>query len=228
LVIRTKSKVGCDIRQLDTYRLTALDFDSTSADRMTRMNRILVIGATGNVGRQVISQLAATGGQVRAMTRNPDAAGLPPQVEVMRGDLSFPETLDRCLGGIDTVFLVWTGPRAAVAPASDRFAKHVRRIVFLSAPLKTPHPLWQPPNPHRVVFEQIEQLIEASGLEWTFLRPGMFAANALGWWLRRFATVMSCAGHMRSFPQPPSTKETSPPLQSASYARLATQGRNMF
>jgi uncharacterized protein YbjT (DUF2867 family) len=156
--------------------------DSTLAYRMSCMNRVLVVGATGNVGRRVVGELKTTGTPVRAMTRNPDAAGLPPQVEVMRGDLSFPETLDRCLDGIDTVFLVWTAPPAAVAPALHRFAKHVRRIVFLSAPLKTPHPLWQQPNPHRVMFEQIEQLIEASGLEWTFLRPGMFAANALGWW----------------------------------------------
>ena len=33
--------------------------------------------------------------------------------------------------------------------------------------------------------EQIEQLIETSGLEWTFLRPGMFAANALSWWAQQ-------------------------------------------
>jgi uncharacterized protein YbjT (DUF2867 family) len=116
------------------------------------------------------------------MARNPDAAGLPPQIEVMRGDLVSPETLDRCLDGIDTVFLVWTAPPAAVAPALDRIVKHARRIVLLSAPLKTAHPLFQQPNPQRAMFEQVEQLIEASGLEWTFLRPGMFAANALGWW----------------------------------------------
>lgn len=116
------------------------------------------------------------------MTRNPEAAGLRSQVEVMQGDLTFPETLDACMEGIDTVFLIWTAPPTAVAPALDRITRHARRVVFLSAPLKTPHPLFQQPNPHRVMVEQIEQLIEASGLEWTFLRPGMLAANALGWW----------------------------------------------
>jgi uncharacterized protein YbjT (DUF2867 family) len=146
------------------------------------MERILVIGATGNIGRQVASQLASTGAQVRAMTRKPDTAGLPTQVEVMRGDLAFPDTLDGCLQGIDSVFLVWTAPPAAVVPALDRITSHVRRIVFLSAPIKTPHPLFQQPNPHRVMVEQIEQLIDASEVEWTFLRPGMLAANALGWW----------------------------------------------
>jgi uncharacterized protein YbjT (DUF2867 family) len=146
------------------------------------MNPILVIGGTGTVGRQVVSQLSAKGAQVRALARNPDAAQLPPQVEVVRGDLTLPQTLDGCLDGIDTVFLVWTAPPVAAAPAFERIAKHARRIVFLSAPLKTAHPLFLQPNPGRALGEQIERLIETSGLQWTFLRPGMFAANALSWW----------------------------------------------
>jgi uncharacterized protein YbjT (DUF2867 family) len=146
------------------------------------MNRILIIGATGNVGRQVLSQLPATGVRVRALVRNPHTAGLPPHVDVVRGDLTLPETLDSCLDGIDAVFLVWTAPPATVAPVLERIAKHAQRVVFLSAPLKTPHPLFQQPNPLRGLAEQIERLIETSGLQWTFLRPGMFAANALLWW----------------------------------------------
>ncbi len=146
------------------------------------MNRILVIGGTGTVGRQVVSRLVASGAQVRALARNPGAADFPAQVELVRGDLTLPETLDGCFDGIDTVFLVWTAPPAAVAPALERIAKHARRIVYLSAPLKTAHPLFQQPNPLRTMFEQIERLTETSGLQWTFLRTGMFAANALSWW----------------------------------------------
>jgi uncharacterized protein YbjT (DUF2867 family) len=146
------------------------------------MDRILIIGATGRVGRQVLSQLPATSVRVRALARNPRTAGLPPHVDVVRGDLTLPETLDECLDGIDIVFLVWTAPPATVAPALERIAKHARRVVFLSAPLKTAHPLFQQPNPLRAVGAQIERLIETSGLQWTFLRPGMFAANALFWW----------------------------------------------
>jgi len=146
------------------------------------MNRILVIGGTGNVGRLVVDQLAATGAQVRAMTRNPDAAGLPPQVEVVRGDLTVPETLDRCLQDIDAVFLVWVAPPAAVSGALERIATHARRLVFLTAPLKTPHPFFQQPNPSREVAQRIELLIETSGMAWTFLRAGMFAGNARHFW----------------------------------------------
>lgn len=94
-----------------------------------------MIGATGNVGRQVVSQLAPTGAQVRALARNPDAADLPPQVEVVRGDLTLPETLDKCLEGIDTVFLVWIAQANAFALrfGTDREACPAHRIPLRSA-----------------------------------------------------------------------------------------------
>src|SRR5215469_16505545 len=118
---------------------------------MPHMNRILMIGATGNIGRQVVAQLMETRAQVRALVRNPDQANLPPQVVAMQGDLTSPETLDACLAGIDTVFLVWTAPSLSVADAIVRIAKYARRIVFLSAPLKTPHPFFQQPNSSRAL-----------------------------------------------------------------------------
>jgi uncharacterized protein YbjT (DUF2867 family) len=148
------------------------------------MNRVLVIGATGNVGREVVSQLAVTTTEVRALTRNPHATRFPPHVEVMHGDLTAPETLDECLKGVDAIFLVWSAPPSTVAPVLERIAKNARRVVFLSSPHKTAHPFFQAgqPNPMSALHAQIERLIETSGLEWTFLRPGMFAANARSWW----------------------------------------------
>jgi uncharacterized protein YbjT (DUF2867 family) len=146
------------------------------------MNRILVTGATGNVGRHVVGQLATAGARCRAMMRHPDTAGLPPQVEVVSGDLTVPETLDRCLKEIDTVFLVWVAPPAAAAGALERIARHVRRVVFLTAPLTTPHPFFQQPSPARDLAERIERLIETSGMERTFVRAGMFAGNARHFW----------------------------------------------
>jgi uncharacterized protein YbjT (DUF2867 family) len=146
------------------------------------MNRILIIGATGNIGRQVLSLLPAKSAQIRALTRDPEAAGLPRQVEAVRGDLTRPETLDECLDGVDAVLLIWTAPAGAVVPALERITKYASRIVFLSSPYKTAHPFFQQPNPIRLLHAEIERLIEASGRQWTFLRPGMFALNALGWW----------------------------------------------
>jgi uncharacterized protein YbjT (DUF2867 family) len=148
------------------------------------MNRILVIGATGHVGRQVVAQLPANGVRVRALARNPQTAGLPPHVDVVRGDLTVPETLDACLDGIDAVFLVWFAPPASVPPVLERIVRRTQRIVFLSSPHKTAHPFFQggQPNPVAALHKEIERLIETSGRPWTFLRPGMFAGNALNWW----------------------------------------------
>jgi len=146
------------------------------------VKRILVVGGTGTVGRQVVLQLAGSGAEVRAMSRNSGAAGFPAGVEVKRGDLTDPTSLDPCLEGVDAVFLVWTAPEDTAPAAIERIAKHARRIVFLSAPLKTAHPLFQQKNALRGMMERIERKIEDSGCAWTFLRPGMFAANALGWW----------------------------------------------
>ena len=116
------------------------------------------------------------------LTRNPDAAVLPPHVEVVRGDLTAPDTLDRCLENVDTVFLIWVAPPATAAEALERIARVARRIVFLTAPLKTPHPFFQQPNPARDMAERIERLIETSGLDWTFVRAGMYAGNARHFW----------------------------------------------
>jgi uncharacterized protein YbjT (DUF2867 family) len=102
----------------------------------------------------------------------------------MRGDLTVPASLDGCLDGVDAVFLVWTAPPDTLGATIDRIAKHARRIVFLSSPHRTAHPFFQAsqPNPVAELHAEIERLIVASGLTWTFLRPGMFAVNARSWW----------------------------------------------
>ena len=146
------------------------------------MKRILVTGATGNVGRELVAQLRAADRAVRALTRNPQSANLPGDVEVVAGDLSAPGTLDACLDGIDDVFLVWVAPFAAGGAAIDRIASRAKRIVLLSSPHRTNHPFFQQPNGLRAVHAGLERLIEASGLRWTVLRPGVFALNCIHWW----------------------------------------------
>ena len=138
---------------------------------------ILVVGATGNVGREVVSQLLDVGVAVRAMTRDPDTAELPAGVDVVRGDLSDPVALEARLDGVDAVFLIW--PFVAVQQATDlapvvmdAIAQHARRIVYLSA-----HAAEQPGTFWAIV----EDAIEGSGAEWTFLRPSGFAANTRMW-----------------------------------------------
>jgi uncharacterized protein YbjT (DUF2867 family) len=142
---------------------------------------ILVTGATGHVGRHVVSQLLGTDAAVRALVRNPDSVGLPGRVEVMRGDLSVPNTLDSCLYGVEAVFLVWPGlPVDFASAVLDAVRKHARHIVYLSS-LSVRDDLEQQVDPISAFHAAIERLIEQSGLEWTFLRSSGMATNTLGW-----------------------------------------------
>ncbi len=151
------------------------------------MPKILIIGATGTVGRNLVSELLSTASaEVRALLRNPDNANLPPAVDKFRGDLTVPESLDSALKHIDAVFLVWTAPPATAPAVIDRIAANISRLVFLTAPHQTPHPFFQQPNPLSVMLSGIERHIESTPLQSTFIRPGMFASNCIDWWSSAF------------------------------------------
>jgi uncharacterized protein YbjT (DUF2867 family) len=147
---------------------------------------VLIVGATGRIGRAVVDALLQADVPVRALTRRPASAELPAGVEAVAGDLTVPASLDDALDGIETVFLVWTAPIDSAAAAIARIARqssgHQRRVVYLSAPHRTPHPFFQQPNPLRALHAEIERLLEANTEKLVVLRPGMFASNALNWW----------------------------------------------
>ena len=144
---------------------------------------ILIAGATGRTGGAVVDQLLSAGVPIRALARRAEAElTLPAGVDIVTGDLTKPTTLGPALQGVDTVFLVWTAPPDAAPAVIERLAAQVRRVVFLSAPHQTPHPFFQQPNPMATLYADIEQRIMGSGVEWTFIRPGMLASNALYWW----------------------------------------------
>ncbi len=147
-----------------------------------RVPPVLVTGATGRIGRAVVAQLLDAGVPVRALTRRPDAAGLPAAVEIVAGDLRVPESLDAGLQGVGSVFLLWTAPAATAPAVIGRLASHGQRVVFLSSPHQTPHPFFQQPNPMAILHADIERLIATAGLASTIIRPGMLASNARLWW----------------------------------------------
>lgn len=137
---------------------------------------ILVTGATGNVGRQVVHQLVDAGQPVRALTRNPDGAGLPAGVEVVRGDLTRPESLPAALDGVDRVYL-FPVPDAVQGFLEAARDAGVRRIVVLSSVAAA-----GPPNGIGSRHLVVERAVEAADVEWTHLRPGAFAVNTLWQW----------------------------------------------
>ncbi len=147
---------------------------------------VLVTGATGRIGRLVVDELLRGGVPVRALSRQAEQAAMPDGVEVVSGDFSIPATLDAALDGAASVFLVWTADLASAPAVVARLAAHAsprsRRVVYLSAPFRTPHPFFQQPNPMRDVHAEVERLLAAANLDVAIVRPGMFASNALHWW----------------------------------------------
>ncbi|MEU2946588.1 NAD(P)H-binding protein [Nocardiopsis alba] len=133
--------------------------------------RVLVTGATGNVGRRVTAGLVEAGVSVRALTRNPARAELP-GAEIVRGDLTEPEAVP--LDGVDRMFL-FPEPSTAKDLVERAVRAGVRRIVVLSSGAVTGgfDTTFHPP---------VEQAAEHSGVEWTHIRPGEFAANKLALW----------------------------------------------
>ncbi|MGW5387278.1 NAD(P)H-binding protein [Nocardia sp. NPDC003963] len=141
----------------------------------------VVFGARGKVGRHVAAGLIAQGGRVRVTGRDPDPADFPTGAQVIAADLARPETLSAALEDAERVFLY------AVPDGIDEFVAAaetagVRHVVLLSSGAVLPDEAQQNSvgRMHRVV----ETAIEKSGLDWTFIRPGMFATNALWWWRR--------------------------------------------
>jgi uncharacterized protein YbjT (DUF2867 family) len=152
----------------------------------THRSAVLVTGATGRVGRLVVDELLRAGVPVRALTRRPESAALPAGAEVVAGDFIVPASLDAALQGVGAVFLVWTAAPATAPAVVSRLEAHTsaepRRVVYLSAPHRTPHPFFQQPNPLRDLHAWIERLLADANLDVAILRPGMFASNALHWW----------------------------------------------
>ena len=90
---------------------------------------VLVLGATGKVGRNVVTGLLAAGITVRALVRTPLLAGLPPQVVEYRGDVHDPASVAAAADGADAAFLLWPGFSAdGAAPTVAALAGHVRDL----------------------------------------------------------------------------------------------------
>jgi uncharacterized protein YbjT (DUF2867 family) len=144
---------------------------------------ILVTGATGNIGRPLIDVLVGEGARVRAVTRNPQAAGLPADVEVVEGDPSRPETLASSLRGVSALFLNPAAVRdSAVELVALARKQGVKRVVALSAINVDDDLDKQPSRYNGDRNKEVEDAAVGSGLEWVSLRSSSYATNSIRAW----------------------------------------------
>jgi uncharacterized protein YbjT (DUF2867 family) len=140
---------------------------------------ILVTGATGSVGRQVVEQLVKRGADVRALVRDPAKANLPADVTVVQGDLLDVDALRGAFSGVSTLFLL-------NAVVSDEFTQAlvalnlareagIARVVYLSVI----HSDRYVNVPHFAGKFGVERMIEDMGFNATILRPAYFMNNDL-------------------------------------------------
>jgi uncharacterized protein YbjT (DUF2867 family) len=140
---------------------------------------IVVTGATGNVGSEVVAALAQRGLPARAVVRDRDAAAarMPSGVEVVQGDLELPESLTPGLRDADSVFLLggWSDMPGLLRRVADAGVGHV---VLLTSRCVIGG---QPTNAITRMWLDSEAAVHDSGVPWTFLHPSGYQSNALRW-----------------------------------------------
>jgi uncharacterized protein YbjT (DUF2867 family) len=141
---------------------------------------ILVTGATGKVGQEVVRLLSVAGLPARALVRDPLRATpiRVPGIEIVVGDLARPETLGAAFAGVDRLFLATNaGPEQVAVQGSAIEASRdagVQRIVKISV-AGGPDAGTQIGRWHWAT----EKQIESSGIDFTFLRPTLFMQQTL-------------------------------------------------
>jgi len=165
---------------------------------------ILVTAATGHVGSKLVPQLLDSGTRVRALTHSPSKEGLiDKRAEVVVGDLDKPDSLKGVMEGVTAVYAVTPATTQLpnlIAAAKEAGTRYIVRQSTLEAGAVPPI---GPGKWHR----ESEQIIEASGLAWTHLRPTMMMVNTAAWWAKSIQeqnTVSFPGGEGRISPVDPS------------------------
>jgi uncharacterized protein YbjT (DUF2867 family) len=143
---------------------------------------ILITGSTGNVGSEVVKQLASAGHKVRALVRDTkEASGkFPTMVDIVVGDLDNIDSLVNAMKGVERLYLL--------APLTPSIVKQEANVIDAAKRANVKHVV-----KHSVLGAQYEAItlakwhrtgektLEASGVAWTHLRPSAFFTNTLGW-----------------------------------------------
>ncbi|KVL10130.1 SDR family oxidoreductase [Burkholderia sp. MSMB1826] len=138
---------------------------------------ILVTGATGRVGRQVVRQLVDRRADVRVLVRDPAKADFPAAVTVAQGDMLDVDALRAAFSGVRTLFLLngVAGDEFTQALIALNLAREagIERAVYLSVL----HADRFVNVPHFAVKSGAERMIEQMGFSATILRPAYFMDN---------------------------------------------------
>lgn len=142
---------------------------------------ILVTGATGSNGKEIIQRLASQNAQVRAMVRNCNRASeiADLNIEVVEGNFDQPETLLSAMAGVDRAFLLTNSSERAEAQqlafvdaARQSGVKHIVKLSQFAADANSPVRFLR-------YHAAVEAAIQASGIVYTFLRPNLFMQGLL-------------------------------------------------
>lgn len=142
---------------------------------------ILVTGATGNNGSEIVKLLAAQNVRVRAMVRDRHRASAiaSPNVEIVEADFDCPETLQAALNGVERAFLVTNSSEHAqeqqiafVELAKQSGVAHIVKLSQFAANANSPVRFLR-------YHAAVEAAIQASGMAYTFVRPNLFMQGLL-------------------------------------------------
>jgi uncharacterized protein YbjT (DUF2867 family) len=142
---------------------------------------ILITGATGTVGSEVVKRLSAQGVQARAVTRDLHKveANRLPHVQFVQGDFDDPESLRRACTGVERAFLLSNSTERAerqqiafVEAALKSGVRHIVKLSQLHADVNSPGRFLR-------YHAAVEAAVQGAGLTFTFLRPNLYMQGLL-------------------------------------------------
>jgi uncharacterized protein YbjT (DUF2867 family) len=138
---------------------------------------ILVTGATGNVGGELVRALAGAGQPVRALARAGREQEFPPGVQPVTGDLNQPQSMRTALAGADAMFL-YPGYQDMAGTLAEARRAGVRRVVLMSGSSAASGDTGNAVSRYMI---ESEDAVRVSGLAWTMVRAFGFMSNTLQW-----------------------------------------------
>ena len=160
-------------------------------------NSVLVIGSGGNVGREVVEQLARAGAAVRAAGREPSRLRVPAGVTTVKFDYTEADTFRAALEGADRVFVMappgHAQPHKVMLPFLEIAARNDRQFVLMTASGVE--------HDDRIPLRQVELYLQRCGKRTVFLRPTWFMDNFHTNWLpsiRSTGAIRVPAAHART------------------------------